>query len=266
MTEISNKKHIYSILIFSIIFIAIVFSFPPIAQDHEYHNFADKKPFVSLGAEFSFSNFADVVSNLPFAIFGLIGLVSICSCQERCKEIFAAKGENVLWNVFFLGAFFVSLGSGYYHLDPNNHTLVWDRLPMTIAFMSLFSVMIVERISYKAGMILFPVFLMLGILSVFYWDYTESVGRGDLRPYVIVQFLPMVIIPFMLVVFKAKYAGTRYIVFALLWYLLAKIFEFYDVAIYEMTNEIVSGHSIKHIATAIGVYSFIEYLKVRGKK
>ncbi|MDX2451413.1 hypothetical protein [Desulfosarcina sp.] len=36
---------------------------------------------------------------------------------------------------------------------------------------------------------------VVGILFVLYWYFTEKTGVGDLRPYVLAQFLPMIVIP-----------------------------------------------------------------------
>jgi hypothetical protein len=66
---------------------------------------------------------------------------------------------------------------------------------MTVVFMSFFSAIIAERVTIKAGLIsLFPS-LIMGIASVIYWEFTEMLGRGDLRPYIVVQYGPMLVIP-----------------------------------------------------------------------
>jgi hypothetical protein len=88
--------------------------------------------------------------------------------------------------VLCLGIFFASFGSAYYHLAPDNGTLFWDRLPMTFMFMPLFAILIYDFIGRKVGEISFYILTILGIISVTYWDYTESIGQGDLRIYVFV--------------------------------------------------------------------------------
>ena len=39
--------------------------------------------------------------------------------------------------VLFLGFFLTGIGSSYYHWDPNDGTLFWDRLPMTLSFAAI---------------------------------------------------------------------------------------------------------------------------------
>lgn len=104
--------------------------------------------------------------------------------------------------VFFVGIFLTGIGSTYYHLNPSNETLFWDRLPMTISFMAFFTIVISEFISKKLGTNLFIPLLTSGIFSLLYWQITESKGVGDLRFYVLVQFLPIILISAILIIYK----------------------------------------------------------------
>src|SRR5713226_7825908 len=95
--------------------IVVVALHRPVPQDPSYHDFADQRTL------FGVPNFCNVVSNLPFAFVGIAGLIALH--RRELDAGFAA---------FFLGAILISVGSAYYHLQPNNATLTWDRLPMTI--------------------------------------------------------------------------------------------------------------------------------------
>jgi len=230
---------------------ALAFVFPPIAQDLSYHDFADKRPATGV------PNAGDVLSNIPFCIVGLWGMALLRRRQA------ADNAARLLWYIFFGGVFLVGLGSGYYHWSPDNQTLVWDRLPMTVAFMSLFSLVIAERIEPRLGYALFPVLLFIGAGSVWYWAYTESIGAGDLRPYALVQFLPMVLILMMIALFPSAAGGTRYILWCLGWYLAAKGLEHFDDQVFALLGGTVSGHSLKHLAAAAGVACLLPYAKLR---
>ncbi len=70
-----------------------------------------------------------------------------------------------------------------YHLAPDNNRLVWDRLPMTVAFMGFFASMIGERISVQAGTWLLWPLVWLGFASVLNWHAGERRNAGDLRLY-----------------------------------------------------------------------------------
>ena len=102
---------------------ALMMSLKTLEQPLEYHNFADRRAF------FGFPNFLDVASNLAFLFVGIFGL-NIC-LKNRLGSLRNA------WLVLFAGITLVSVGSAYYHWNPNNQTLVWDRLPMTIGFMGI---------------------------------------------------------------------------------------------------------------------------------
>lgn len=79
-----------------------------------------------------------------------------------------------------MGLLLTAAGSAYYHLLPDNERLFWDRLPMTIAFMSLIVAQIVDRISVRAGLALLAPMLLVGVASVVYWLATERAGAGTL--------------------------------------------------------------------------------------
>ena len=192
--DINRKGMIVTLLILISVTIAVLVQ-GPIAQPIEYHNFADIRLFLST------PNFFNVLSNLPFVIVGLMGLYSLIISRnvKKLDEL------NIAYIILFLGVFLVGFGSGYYHLRPSNETLVWDRLPMTLAFMALTSIIIAEYGSVNmAKRMLYPL-LILGAASVFYWDFTESNGVGDLRFYILVQFLPLIALPLILLFMKAKF-------------------------------------------------------------
>jgi hypothetical protein len=232
------------------VFILIVLSMlSPIPQDVSYHDFVDTRMI------FTLPNFWNVISNLPFLFVGVYALKQLFTRKIICDE-YEMKNAYML---FFLGLGLVALGSGYYHLNPNNDTLLWDRLPMAVAFMALFSIVIAEFIAKEEGKRLLYPLVLLGIISVIYWAYTESLGEGDLRLYIFVQFFPMIIIPLLLLGFRSSFTLHFAYWYLLLCYLLAKIFEYYDEAIYEVLG-FISGHSLKHMIVALGLFILIRSL------
>lgn len=228
-------------LILSIAIVGVFF-LQPIAQDPQYHLFIDQRSIIYI------QNFWNVISNLPFLIVGLMGIYSIAGAK---KMIIIAELQ-LAYLTFFIGVTLVAFGSGYYHLWPTNHSLVWDRLPMTIAFMALFAIVIAEFISKKLAQYLLWPLIIIGAFSVLYWSHTESLGRGDLRFYVLVQLLPIITIPLSLLLFKPTFTTTSGYWLLLASYICAKLLELYDDAIYA-TFSIISGHSLKHIIAALGV-------------
>ena len=240
------------LLLLSLILTTLVFILvPPVSQDLKYHNFVDQRSFAGI------PHFWNVVTNIPFLVIGLKGFFKI-QRQEltgMLPELFRA------YLAFFIGLVLIGLGSGYYHLNPSNSTLVGDRMAITITFMSFLVLIIGESISTKtASRLLFPL-IFLGLASVIYWDITENLGMGDLRFYALVQFLPMLLIPLMLLCYGSCLSGSRWIFAIIMVYGTAKIAEFYDQQIYDLIG--FSGHSLKHIIAAFGAFLFLKGLEVR---
>ena len=186
----------------------------PIHQLQSYHSFADIRTFLAI------PNFSNVVSNLPFLWIGIAGVGFILK-QDGSK--FTNSSERWPYAVFFAGMALTFLGSSYYHWRPNDATLVWDRLPMTLAFAALFAAFLNERVTALLGTRLLFALLVFGIASVAYWHWT-----GDLRPYVFVQFFPLLSIPLMLVFFPSSYTRDADFGFMILWYAIAKLLELLD--------------------------------------
>ena len=228
-----------------VILSALVFFFilEPIPQDIEYHRFADQDPLAGI------PNFWNVVSNLVFLWVGVLGLYKLV----KGKTLSVIPAHKSIYLVFFIGVALVAFGSAYYHVSPDNPSLVWDRLPMTIAFMSFFSIMMSEFISVRAGKYLFLPMVLCGVLSVLYWAATEARGVGDLRVYLLVQFIPLISIPIILLFFKSCFNRVYGFWGLFIAYSLAKVFEVYDGEIFDLLG-VISGHSLKHVASALGVY------------
>lgn len=206
----------------------------PIPQDQGYHRFADGRAFGGI------ANAWNVASNLPFLFFGAWGAIVVSRCRSEALPMRPA------YFVFFVGASTVAFGSAYYHLAPNDATLVWDRLPMTIAFMAFFAAIVGRHIHATLGARGLAPLLLVGLGSVIWWR-----ASGDLRVYLLVQFLPILLIPAIFLLYPSKSPGTRYLWAVLGFYALAKILETYDAPVYDALG--MSGHALKHLSAALGV-------------
>lgn len=222
----------------------IVFILPPVAQPLSYHHFADSRRIWGI------PNFFNVVTNLPFSVIGLIGLYEAIKAQVRL-------GIRITYIMLFMGVALTAFGSAYYHCQPNNDTLIWDRLPLTIVFMSLLSAIISEIWNPRLGIGLLIPLVSLGIGSVWWWHLTESRGQGDLRPYLFIQFYPILFIPLLLLLFYRPELkpNIHILAWVVVWYVIAKIFEQFDEPIYRFLP--ISGHSLKHLAAGVSTWYFV---------
>ncbi len=219
--------------------VAGVFLLDSIPQDPAYHVFADRRAF------FGVPNFWNVATNLPFLAVGALGWAWI----GRIASPPLATHYRVLCTAIALVAF----GSGWYHFAPSNAALVWDRLPMTVAFMALFAALLADRVSWLLGRALLWPLVVAGIASIAWWVRTESVGAGDLRAYALVQFLPMLLMPLVLLLWREGSLAARPIWLALAAYGVAKLAEHFDMAIFAATG-FVGGHALKHLAAALATW------------
>ncbi|CAL5357705.1 unnamed protein product [Camellia sinensis] len=156
------------------------------------------------------------------------------------------QGEVWGWTCFFIGVAAVRIGPSYYHLKPNDATLVWDCLPMTIAFTSIVAIFIIERIDEQKGTVSILPLLLAGVISMLYWRLFD-----DLHPYALVQFVPCIVIPIMAILLPPMYTHSTFWLWAAGFYLLAKVEEAADKPIYKCTHHIVSWHTLKHLCAAM---------------
>lgn len=232
-----NRRRVLIFLALMVASLAGLLLLPQINQNQTYHDFADQRTILGI------PHFWNVVSNLPFIAVGVAGLRR----AHHDPAVF----------LLFLGILMTGFGSSYYHLDPNDTTLFWDRLPMTISFMAILALAIGERLDAKAGAILLWPLIAIGISSILLWRW-----NGDLRLYGWVQFFPCVALPLLFLFFPPKYTGTSYWLMAAALYALAKLFEFSDSAIYS-AGSLLSGHTLKHLAAAGACFMVLDYFRER---
>jgi hypothetical protein len=217
---------------------------PPIAQDLSYHDFADQRTL------FGIPNFANVLSNFPFLIVGLLGL-ALCAAKRK-------TGAYGCWAIFFFGVALVTLGSGWYHATPDSATLVWDRLPMTIAFMGLLVAVLAEQVKTSFDRFLLLPAIAIGVASVLWWHYTD-----DLRLYVWVQFGSLLAIAVAVLLFPKRYTHSVYLLYGLSAYFIATVAETIDRELFAATGDMLSGHSLKHLLSALACLIVYFMLRIR---
>ena len=243
----TDRRRLRLLLGLGVAMVVVTFAVPRIPQDPTYHDFADQRPCLGM------PNCLNVASNAPFLVVGALGLWFLIGDRAAGRrDAFLTPAERPPYWLLFGGVALTGIGSAYYHWAPDNSTLFWDRLPMTIAFMALLSSVIAERVSLKVGLRLLWPLLAVGVLSTLYWHLGEMRGVGDLRPYALVQFGSLFAIPLVLWLFPPRYTGTADMVRVIAWYALAKVFEFFDQGLFDLTG--ISGHTLKHLASAVGAW------------
>lgn len=224
-------------------------------QDPAYHLFADRRPWLGI------PNGLNVLSSLAFAVVGLLGL-AVTFARKPGARPFSDSWQRWPYAAFFAGTALTAAGSAYYHLDPDNARLAWDRLPMTLGFMGLLTAVLAERAGVSIARRLFVPLLALGAGSILYWYWSELQGSGDLRFYGLVQFGSLLVILLLISLYPARYSGTGYLIAALAVYAAAKGFELADQRVFAL-GEVVSGHTLKHLVAAGAVACIAAMIRVR---
>jgi hypothetical protein len=248
------RQKLILVLGLAVVVMAVVWRMPPIPQDPAYHHFADQRTTLGI------AHFWNVFSNLAFLLIGGLGVRRVMAGPLTGGLPELRSG----YLLFFLGVALIAVGSGYYHLHPTNERLLWDRVPIAISFMAFFSVIIGERVSASAGRRWLWPLVIIGIAAVVYWGVTEAHGRGDLRPYAVVQFLPMLLIPIILALYPSHFMREGYLWATLATYAASKGAELLDEPVFLFLGTL-SGHTLKHFLAAGSAGLFLLALRRRSR-
>lgn len=224
----------------------------PIDQIAHYHAFADRRTW------FGIANAADVLSNLGFGIVGVFGMHLLW----RSRFDPGMQPGLAGYGLFFVALFLTAFGSSWYHLSPDNARLVWDRLPIALACGGLLAA--VWRETTGGGRWLFLWLAVVAVASVAWWRHTDLQGMGDLRPYLLLQLLPLVLIP--LLQYQARRPVSERMAFgvAIGLYVVAKVFELTDHAVLDAVG-VISGHTLKHLFASLAAAVLAWHLLSRSK-
>ncbi|MGB7180646.1 MAG: hypothetical protein WBD51_01845, partial [Burkholderiaceae bacterium] len=141
-------------------------------------------------------------------------------------------------------------GSAWYHLAPDNFRLIFDRLPIALDCASLLAAVRSDNVPGARGTRDFLLLAIFALASVGWWVVTEQSGHGDLRPYLALQFAPLVIIPTWQAIYQAPKRERLVMANAIFLYVAAKAMELSDHQVAELTGAL-TGHTLKHLlATA----------------
>ncbi len=238
---ISLKSSLFFLLGATLLLITFFEFIGPIPQSQGYHHFADQRDWLGI------PNIGNVFSNIAIALPGLCGLFLLFSPN---KVQFVDYRERWLWIAISIGLLLIAIGSTYYHLLPTNTRLIWDRLPMAFVFMSLVAALIGERVNITLGLWLWPLLVGIGFYSVLSWYSSEQHGNSDLRLYLGVQAFA-ILVTIAMSLSPSRYDHTKDLAFVSGFYILALLFDLFDHQIYRFLGEVISGHTLKHVAVGL---------------
>jgi hypothetical protein len=245
----------YAPTIITIGIIVIMAAYGPIAQPPHYNEFADGS------AAFGIHHAADVLSNAGFALVAIWGWLTLW--PRRRSDRLRAGWPG--YRLFLIGLLLTAFGSGFYHLAPDNARLIWDRLPIALVCAGLLVGVRGDTQAKLKTEIEAIVLGLFAVASVAWWVYTDKSGAGDLRPYLLLQVLPLVLIPLWQAIYRAPRTDRIAFAAAMGLYVLAKIAEVLD---HEIANSFgfVSGHTLKHLIATLATAAVVWGLTRRFSK
>jgi hypothetical protein len=208
----------------------------PIRQFALYHEFADQR------ALFGISHAADVLSNVGFALVGVWALARLWPARRDASIAAGWAG----YQIFFVALVLAAAGSAFYHLNPDNTRLVWDRLPIALACAGFLAAVRAETHPGTDAAVWTLFLSAAAVASVVWWYVTDRQGVGDLRPYLLLQGVPVFLIPLWQTSARSLLSDRIAFGSALSLYMLAKWAELNDHEIFAATHWI-SGHTLKHL-------------------
>ena len=214
--------------------LAVAIFGPSVAQPGHLHGFADQRSWWGISCAM------DVLSNLPFALWGVLGL----ACLAWKKRDISVE-QRGLAALFFVGLLVTAAASSWYHWQADDAGLAIDRLGMVVAFAGLLGLAAADRISQRAGVALGLAVLVLGPISVEVWSVT-----GNVLAWAALQFGGMGLVLWLACMKPVRGALTVRWGLVIMIYLVAKLFEQADEAVYVLSSQLVSGHSIKHVVAS----------------
>lgn len=232
---IGLQRSEWGLLAALVVLLALAVWGPALTPSPHQHDFADQRSWWGLPCAL------DVLSNLPFAVAGVAGLVWL----QRLGALRLCRATRATAGLFFGGLLLTALGSTVYHWQPSDAGLLWDRLGMAVAFAGLLGWAVVGRISPRAGVAVALGLLVGGPAAVAVWAHT-----GNLLPWAVVQMGGMAVV--LVLAWQPHRHGALALplgaVIAL--YAAAKVLEGADHAVFEATGHWVSGHTLKHLVAA----------------
>lgn len=227
----------------------------PISQPAHYHDFADQRIWCGL------PHGQNVLSNAGFALVALWGWLRLWPLRHH-PALHAGWPGYAL----FIGAlFFTAFGSAYYHLAPDNARLLWDRLPIALACAGLLAAVRAETHEQAQSLIVTLLLAAAAVASIVWWHVSGLLGADDLRPYLMLQLLPVVLIPIWQTVHPTAPADRAAYAWAIALYLLAKLAELFDQALFELLGA-TGGHALKHLLATAAAWVILRRLLQRTRQ
>ena len=181
-------------------------------------------------------------------------------CTVGARRTHAAfSDQRAAWPyaLLFAGVVLTAFGSAWYHAQPSDATLLWDRLPMALGFAGLVAGTLMDRAPQRISQWLLA-FAAVGAGTVLYWHVS-----GNLVPYLVMQlgFIAAALVATVFLPSSYTHANRVYAAAGL--YVIAMIFERLDHQVYALLGGWISGHTLKHLVAFVAIAIVYSMLRKR---
>ncbi|MEJ6021562.1 hypothetical protein [Ramlibacter sp. PS4R-6] len=217
---------------------------PHVPAPPAYHSFADTRAWGAL------PNAGDVLSNLAFALAGLVGAWKVW----RLPRGALTNMQRAMAGLFFAGLVLTAACSAWYHLGPDDARLVVDRSGMAVAFAGLLGLAVTTRVGERAAAFVGLAFLAAAPLAL------HASVQGELLPWVVLQFGGMALLVLLALGRPLPDAlPVRWLAIVAI-YCAAKACEGLDGWAFAASGYLFSGHTLKHLVAACAALPVIAAL------
>jgi 1-acyl-sn-glycerol-3-phosphate acyltransferase len=214
-----------------------------------YLHFADQRMLVGLPQAM------DTLSNLPFAIAGLVGLFTLKGRAPSLEKRFGL--------LFFLGLIATSIFSSWFHQNPTEPLrLAADRFGMLIAFTGIVGLACSYYVSRNLAYVVATSTASLGIIGIYSALHYDSITVWAITQLGSLALLLALGIRARLNPGNEKSLGLLFLGVV---YAAAKAFEMADQPVFIWTEQIISGHSLKHIVASLAAWPILQFFRTEKK-
>jgi hypothetical protein len=210
----------------------------PVIKGPTFHQYADGRPL------FGLPHAGDVLSNLPFVIVGVLGLVLARRIEHLPRGLVALA---------FAGVLGIGVGSATYHVHPIDATLAFDWLPIVLALSWMVALVIADRVDLRVGAIAAVALPLAATASVMWWWLGGgTTSGGDMRWYAFLQLLLVALVPLLVLLYPRGRIDRTYLLLAVGCFVAARAVHAADATILATTG--VSGHTLKHLIAGLATF------------
>lgn len=225
---------------------ALAVSLPAMRLPAGYHELADQRSLLGL------PHALNVLSSLAFVVAGVSGWRVLRRAAPQPQH----RVQRELAGLFLGGLILAGACSAIYHADPGDASLGIDRLGMSLAFASLLGLAAADRVSARAGIAL-ALFVALAAPAA----VLTAVASANMMPWTVLQAGGLGLVTVLALRRPHADALALPLLAVVGLYVLAKLAELGDDAVFAATHGLVSGHTIKHLLAALTAWPVVRALQ-----